>query len=61
MMSDIRRLLATGGGLNQPNEDGVTLVRLSSTSFNLLLYSFSVLLSLLSLFLSYTAATHSVC
>lgn len=26
MLSDVRQLLATGGGLNQPNDDGVTLV-----------------------------------
>lgn len=27
MLSDVRQLLATGGSLNQPNDDGVTLVR----------------------------------
>ena len=26
MLSDVRQLIAAGGGLNQPNEDGVTLV-----------------------------------
>lgn len=26
MLSDVRQLVATGGGLNQPNDDGVTLV-----------------------------------
>lgn len=26
MMSDVRQLVATGGSLNQPNDDGVTLV-----------------------------------
>lgn len=31
MLSDVRQLLATGGGLNLPNEDGVTLVSLSLT------------------------------
>lgn len=26
MLSDVRQLVATGGSLNQPNDDGVTLV-----------------------------------
>lgn len=26
MLSDVRQLVATGGGLNLPNDDGVTLV-----------------------------------
>uniref|UniRef100_A0A3Q3XIS7 Myosin motor domain-containing protein n=1 Tax=Mola mola TaxID=94237 RepID=A0A3Q3XIS7_MOLML len=32
MLSDVRQLLATGGGLNLPNEDGVTLLHIACAS-----------------------------
>lgn len=59
-MSDVRQLVATGGGLSQSNEDGVTLVKMAPHVLWKLFSMFLVLLS--QCYLLYCPeATHSLC
>lgn len=54
MMSDVRQLVATGEGLSQSNEDGVTLVKMVKKNVMFFALSSCYLLY-------YPEATHSLC
>lgn len=58
MLSDVRQLLATGGGLNQANDDGVTLVTVI-LSVTISFFRFAIITS--SSLLSSSEAPHSMC
>lgn len=61
MMADVRKLVATGEGLSQSNEDGVTLVKMAPPDVLWELNSmFLVLLSTCYLLYS-PEATHCLC